>query len=117
MIRCIGAFMQLVLLGTLAVPADAAPQEPSSPEPVVRSAPVTTITGPIPFAGTLSEPEWKPSPPMGDLVQRQPNQGEAPTERTEVTLLRDADNLYIGVYAHDSAPGSVIGRRWRATPG
>ena len=101
--------MAFVLWGAFASSAHAAPQEPSLPEPVVRSAPVTTIAGPITIDGTLSEPEWKSSPPIGDLVQRQPNPGEPPSERTEVTLLRDADNLYIGVYAHDSAPDSVIG--------
>src|SRR5512145_1274791 len=68
----------------------------------VRSAPVTTVTSPITIDGALSEEAWRSSPTIGDLVQRQPNPGEAPSERTEVTLLRDADNLYIGVYAHDS---------------
>ena len=43
------------------------------------------------------------------LIQRQPLPGEAPTERTEVTLLRDEDNLYIGVRAFDSEADRVIG--------
>jgi hypothetical protein len=35
--------------------------------------------------------------------------GENPTEETEVTLLYDEDNLYIGVVAYDSEPERVIG--------
>ena len=34
---------------------------------------------------------------------------QAPTERTEVTLLYDQDNLYVGVMAYDAEPGKVIG--------
>jgi hypothetical protein len=75
----------------------------------VRSAPVTTVRTPITIDGALDEEAWRSAPTIGDLVQRQPNPGEAPTERTEVWLLRDADNLYIGVYAHDSEPDAVIG--------
>ncbi len=59
--------------------------------------------------GTLNEPIWTTAPPIGDLIQRQPDTGQQPTERTVVTLLRDEDNLYIGVYAYDSEPGRVIG--------
>ena len=41
--------------------------------------------------------------------------GEAPTERTDVTILRDEDNLYIGIVAYDSEPNASSARRWRAT--
>ncbi len=46
---------------------------------------------------------------IGDLVQRQPREGTEPSERTDVTLLYDADHLYIGVVARDSEPARVIG--------
>ena len=59
----------------------AAAQQPSA-TPV---APVTLITTPIALDGILDEPGWRSSPTIGDLVQRQPNPGEAPTERTDVT--------------------------------
>ena len=74
-----------------------------------RSAPVTFASSPITIDGTLSEPIWSTAPKIGDLIQRQPDTGEAPTERTEVTLLRDDDNLYIGITAHDAEPERVIG--------
>ena len=40
---------------------------------------------------------------------REPLPGEQASERTEVKLLRDTQNLYIGVVCHDSAPDRVIG--------
>jgi hypothetical protein len=59
--------------------------------------------------GALDEPVWLSAPKIGDLVQRQPEPGQAPTERTEVTLLRDEDNLYVGVIAYDSEPDKILG--------
>ena len=106
--KTLGRIAALAMCALLAGRGEALAQDP--PDAIsVRSAPVTSITGPITIDGTLNEPEWKSAPSIGDLVQRQPDPGQAPTERTEVTLLRDADNLYIGVYAHDSEPASVIG--------
>src|SRR5688572_27611713 len=76
----------------LLVPAAAHPQQ----GPPARDAPVTSIETTITVDGVLDEPVWTNAPPIGDLVQRQPVPGLAPTERTRVTLLRDNDNLYIG---------------------
>lgn len=64
---------------------------------------------PIALDGVLDEAIWDTAPTIGALVQQQPDEGAAPTERTEVTLLYDQDYLYIGVLAHDSEPERVIG--------
>ncbi len=75
----------------------------------LRSAEVTVIAGSISVDGVLDEEVWRSAPPIGALVQRQPVPGATPSEATEVTLLRDQDNLYIGVVAYDSEPESVLG--------
>lgn len=74
-----------------------------------RTISVTKTAERISIDGILDEPIWTQAPDIGDLVQRQPNPGETPTERTKVTLLYDANNLYIGVKAFDSEPNKVIG--------
>lgn len=74
-----------------------------------RSVIVSPTTAKITVDGTLDEAIWSEAPNIGELVQRQPNTGEAPTERTEITLLYDSNNLYIGIIAHDSQPEKVIG--------
>ena len=99
----------LVLCGFAVSVVDAAPQDPVVSEPARRSAAVTSVTGPIIVDGTLGEPVWASAPTIGDLIQRQPEPGLPPTERTAVRLLRDEDNLYIGVVAYDSEPARVIG--------
>jgi len=92
---------------TFVVPSIVSAQGPSADS--VRQATVTVATGPITVDGVLDESAWSSAPKIGDLIQRQPNEGENPTERTEVMLLRDADQLYIGVVAYDSEPSRAIG--------
>ena len=87
---------------------EASPQGISTSESV-RQAVVTSITGPIVIDGVLDEPEWRTAPKIGELVQRIPVAGATPVEKTDVTLLSDKDNLYIGVMCYDSEPERVIG--------
>ena len=84
-------------------------QQQSVPGEATRSAEVTPVSSAVVIDGLLNEDSWRSATRIGDLVQRQPDTGRPPTERTDVMLLRDADNLYVGVYAHDSEPDRVIG--------
>ncbi|MGE0405769.1 MAG: DUF5916 domain-containing protein [Candidatus Korobacteraceae bacterium] len=90
--------------GSQDVVAEQVPSERSS-----RSAMVTAITSRIAIDGLLDEEAWNTAPKIGGLIQREPRSGVEPSERTEVTLLHDADNLYIGVICYDSEPEKVIG--------
>jgi len=60
------------------------------------------IEAPIVIDGILDELAWALVEPATDFVQTNPVQGEPATERTEVRLLYDDDNLYVGVYCFDS---------------
>ena len=74
-----------------------------------KEAAVTRITSDITVDGVLDEPAWQAAPKVGGFVQREPVPGALPSERTEVSLLYDDDNLYIGIVCHDSEPLRVIG--------
>ena len=52
--------------------------------------------------GELDESDWHLAEPAKDFVQGEPLVGEPSTESTEVRLLYDRKNLYIGVYCFDS---------------
>ena len=95
--QCIGA---LVWCGT-------EPQQTTSTEPT-RSTVVTAVTSEIVIDGSLDEAPWHWAPKIGNLIQRIPEAGAKPTETTEVTLLYDTENLYIGVMCHDSEPSRVL---------
>jgi hypothetical protein len=103
--RCV-RIASLVLCVIAGITVDAAPQTERA---VIRSADVAAVSAPIDIDGSLAETAWSAAPKIGDLVQRQPDTGQAPSERTEITVLRDEDNLYIGVYAYDTEPDRVVG--------
>ena len=88
-------------------PYPAASQQASPTDPV-RSAVVTAVASEIVVDGSLDEAAWRQAPTIGDLVQRIPVAGGAPTERTEVRLLYDEENLYIGVMCYDTEPDQVL---------
>ena len=76
--------------------------------PSVRSAAVTATGAEITIDGFLEEAIWQSAPTIGALIQREPNTGAQPTEPTRVTILNDADHLYIGVMAYDSEPEAIV---------
>ncbi|MFQ5538537.1 MAG: DUF5916 domain-containing protein, partial [Gemmatimonadota bacterium] len=60
--------------------------------------------------GILSESFWSRARPASDFRQREPFEGRAATEPTEVRVAYDDDHLYIGIRAFDSEPDAVVAR-------
>jgi hypothetical protein len=65
-------------------------------------------TVPIRLDGSLDEVAWKSSEVATDFVQSEPRDGLPATERTEVRVLFDSDNLYIGAHMRDSDPSRSV---------
>lgn len=64
--------------------------------------------------GKLDEPAWAAAPVFSAFTQSFPVPGSAPSEKTEVRVLYDDRNLYVGITAFDSQPESInrgLGRR------
>lgn len=80
-----------------------------APPPHPRIAVATRTDAPIVVDGVLDDRAWSTVVPIGDLWQREPRESEPATERTEVRLLYDRENLYVGVSCEDSQPHLVIG--------
>ena len=66
------------------------------------------IQSTIKLDGLLNETDWQNVKPVSDFTQRELNEGAAPTEKTEVRILYDEENLYIGVMCFDSEPDKII---------
>ena len=60
--------------------------------------------------GCLDDAAWRAAKPIDDLRQREPLEGAAATERTEVRVTFDESTLYIGVHAFDGEPEKVVAR-------
>jgi hypothetical protein len=65
---------------------------------------------PVVLDGTLDEPFWARAPVATGLRQREPFEGMAATEVTEVRVVYDDQNIYVGVLARDSRSDAVIAR-------
>jgi hypothetical protein len=62
---------------------------------------------PIRLDGLLDEEAWRHAGIIPDLAQQDPHPGEATRFRTEVRLLQDGANLYVGVICTDPEPEKV----------
>jgi len=72
-------------------------------DPPDKKVTAVYIEGGIVVDGNLDEPQWDLAQPATDFIQNDPRMGEPATERTEVRLLYDDENIYLGVYCFDSA--------------
>ena len=68
----------------------------------------------ITLDGSLSEYAWQQATPISNFRQQVPLEGGNPTERTEIRIIYDENNLYIGAILHDSDPSEILAfqKRW-----
>jgi hypothetical protein len=57
--------------------------------------------------GLLDEDVWKQAIAFNDFKQARPKPEDPPSERTEVRILYDRQNLYIGIYCFDAEPAKI----------
>ncbi|MFQ5754284.1 MAG: carbohydrate binding family 9 domain-containing protein, partial [bacterium] len=63
--------------------------------------------------GHLNDPAWEAVSFQAHFLQREPVEGAAATEKTEVGVLYDEQNLYFGIKCYDSEPDRIIAREMR----
>jgi len=68
---------------------------------------------PIAVDGNLDEPIWEKAQNIHKFTQREPNEGDPSTETTEIRILYDKQNLYIGVVCLDSQPDKIVANEMR----
>jgi hypothetical protein len=73
----------------------------------------------IEIDGRLNEAIWDEIPRQGDFLQRNPDDGSKPTQRTDFAVAYDESFLYVGIHAHDDDPSAITGiltRRDESSP-
>ncbi len=82
-----------------------------------RSSPDTlralAIDSAIHLDGQLDESVWRKASHINNFTQRELNEGEAATEHTEVAVVYDASNLYIGVWCYDREPEKIVAQQMK----
>ncbi len=78
-----------------------------------RTAKATRVERAPGLDGTLNDPEWQSATPISDFLQREPFEGQTPTEKTEVRILYDKHDVYFGIVCFDSDPNKIVARELR----
>ncbi len=73
---------------------------------VVKLQAVRVETSPH-LDGDLSDLVWALAVPFSSFLMVEPVPGSEPTEKTELRVLFDEDNLYLGIYCYDSEPKRI----------
>jgi hypothetical protein len=68
-------------------------------------------TAPVVIDGRLDEAAWEAAGAATDFRQREPSEGEAATQRTEVRFLFDDDALYVGARMYDDLGAAGVRSR------
>ena len=97
-------FLAIVLA---APPAAAGGQRP--PGAAAIQLPAKPLDGAAPtIDGTVNDEAWLAVEPYSNFIQTDPIEGAPASERTEVRVLFDKANLYIGIIAFDSEPDKIV---------
>ncbi len=95
------------------------PAPPIAPAVIARDASgratirAVRITTPLRVNGRLDESLYIGVPPISDFIQQEPEEGAPATEKTEMWLAFDADNLYVAFRCWESEPDQVVANEMR----
>jgi len=102
------------------LPADFdGPAPPVAPAVISRDASgratirAVRVTAPMRIDGLLDEALYSSVPPISDFIQQEPQEGSPATEKTEVWLAFDADNVYVSFRCWESEPDQLIANEMR----
>ncbi len=100
----------------VAAPRPAAPPPPSAAPGTQLEALVAHRMAEgtrIDMDGRIAEEVWERAAPIADFTQQEPMEGGTPSERTEIRVVYDEDNLYIGAILYDDPAGILAYQRQR----
>jgi hypothetical protein len=63
--------------------------------------------------GMFDDPLWQQAVPVSNFRQREPVEGNPPSESTEVRLLYDSHHIYVGVFCYDANPKAIVATQLR----
>ncbi len=104
----------LSLCLSLFQPSGANAEAPSAKGGSARiSAEATRVNQAPKLDGTMNDLLWQLANPITDFRQREPHEGEPPTEKTEVRILYTRHAVYFGIHCFDSEPSRIIATELR----
>jgi hypothetical protein len=89
------------------------PQRQVGAQALLRTAQASRVDRAPKLDGTLDDPLWQQASPIFNFLQREPYEGQAPTETTEVRILYDKHEVYFGITCFDSNPKEIVATELR----
>jgi len=71
------------------------------------------LVQPVEIDGKVDEQVWSTTNGFNNFIQRDPDEGAPPSERTNIKLAYDENFLYLAAIMYDSAPDSIMARLTR----
>ena len=96
----------LILYLIALAPADISAQEK-------RSGAAYSSSNPIHVDGVLDESAWTSAPVIAGFRQKDPHEGEASTESTEIRILYTSKSFFLAIRCFDSEPDRVLATELR----
>jgi uncharacterized protein DUF5916/cellulose/xylan binding protein with CBM9 domain len=81
----------------------------AAPPARIDAAAVPDGPNAIRINGELSDQVWDRADAIDTFIQREPEEGAKPSQRTEFRVLYDASTLYVKVHAFDTEPYHIVG--------
>src|SRR5215475_5091551 len=79
----------------------------------IRVANATRVDHAPRIDGTLDDPLWIAAQPITNFAQREPYEGQQPTEHTEIRILYTKDDVFFGIICYDSEPSKIVATQMR----
>jgi hypothetical protein len=89
------------------VHASGEPGPGPGPDPALPVLRASRLRGEIRIDGVVNDDAWLAATPCTDFIQREPDEGSAVSERTEVRILVGRDALYVGARLFDREPNGI----------
>ncbi len=68
---------------------------------------------PIVLDGRLDEPAWAKATPITNFTQRELNEHQPATEKTQVVALYSQTDLYLGIWCFDGEPDKILAQKMK----
>jgi hypothetical protein len=95
--------MLAALFVATAILIEAAQEDPT--RPTLRAG---VLPDDLRLDGIMEEPAWASAETIADLTMVEPQEGAAPTARTEVRVLAGAKAIAFGIVCHDPEPDRIV---------
>src|SRR5581483_567019 len=94
-------------------PANQKQRDQAGAPDLLRTAQAIRVENGPKLDGTLDDPSWRKATPISTFLQREPFEGQTPTEKTEVRILYTKHEVYFGITCFDSQPQKIIATELR----